>query len=57
MALHRRRDSPYFFYDLTIRGHRLRGSTQTNERAAAEAVEAKVRHDAIFRSLTGQRPG
>lgn len=56
MPLHRRPRSPHWHYDFTVQGHRFRGSTQTPDRRTAEAVEAKLRADAILGGLTGQKP-
>lgn len=56
MALKRRKDSPYWWYDFTLSGNRFRGSTETTERPLAEAVEAKLRHDILLQGITGAKP-
>lgn len=56
MALKRRKDSPFWWYDFTLSGNRFRGSTETTERGIAEAVEAKLRHDILLQGITGSKP-
>lgn len=56
MALGRRKDSPYWWYDFTVKGCRFRGSTETAERAAAEIVEAELKRKELLREFTGQKP-
>lgn len=56
MALYRRPNSPNWHYDFTVQGRRLRGSTETPDDFTAQAVEAKLRADAILGGLTGKKP-
>lgn len=55
MAVRRRKGSPYWWYDFTVAGRRLRGSTQTDDRATAEIIAAKRRADALLAEVSGRR--
>lgn len=55
MALGRRKDSPYWWYDFTVAGDRIRGSTETEDRALAKAIETKAKHDYLLNSITGAK--
>lgn len=56
MPVFKRPRSPYWWYSFTVNGRRFRGSTQAADRATAEIIEAKLRHDALIQGVTGRRP-
>lgn len=56
MSVKRRKGSPYWWYDLTIKGHRIRGSTETRDRKTAEIIEAKIRSDILLEQHIGKKP-
>lgn len=56
MAVRRHPKSPYYHYDFTIAGHRFRGSTETEKRAIAETIEAKLRSDILLGKISGRKP-
>ena len=43
----KREGSPYYWYDFTVNGHRLRGSTETNDYELAKSIIAKLRAQAV----------
>lgn len=47
MSIYRPKGSPYWHYDFRHRGQRFYGSTGCTARRAAEAYEARVRHEAL----------
>jgi integrase len=48
MGIHKAKGSPFWQYDFTVGGSRFRGSTQTDSKQTALAVEAKEREKAIL---------
>lgn len=56
MALHKRKGSPFWWYDFTVNGRRFRGSCKTNDRKTAKAIEAKLNADAVLGIMLGARP-
>lgn len=56
MPLYRRKRSAFWWYDLTVQGTRLRGSTGATARDVAEVIETSIRHDALIRKATGAKP-
>lgn len=52
----KRKGSPFFQYDFTISGTRIRGSTQTSDIATAKAIVAKLYNDAIIGQHFPRRP-
>lgn len=56
MAVRRRKGSPHWHYDFTIKGHRFRGSCQTDDKQTAQAVEAALRRDILLGTLTNKKP-
>lgn len=55
MGLSKRPDSPFWWYDITVKGNRLRGSTETPSRADAEKIAAKIRSDALLGLLVDKK--
>ena len=56
-GLHQRPDSRYWWIDVVLpNGKRLRGSTKTDNRQDAEALLAKLRHEAYLESYLGVKP-
>lgn len=56
-GVHRRRDSPFWWIDVVLpNGKRLRGSTKTENKEEAEALLAKLRHEAYLASYLGIKP-
>ena len=56
-GLHQRQDSRYWWIDVVLpNGKRLRGSTKTEDRFQAEALLAKLRHDAYLENYLGVKP-
>lgn len=47
MSLRKRKGSPFWWYDFSVGGHRVRGSTETACLTDAKAIEAKLRTDAV----------
>lgn len=56
MAVRRVPKSSHYHYDFTIKGNRFRGSTNTDKKPIAEAIEAKLRSDALLGNLTNRKP-
>lgn len=56
MSVSKRKGSPHYWYDFTVGGMRFRGSCETNDVAAAKAVEAKLRTDAVLNKHLGRKP-
>lgn len=56
MPVKRRKGSPYWHYDFTIKGNRFRGSCETDDKQAAQAVEAALRRDVLLGVLTNKKP-
>ena len=55
--VNRRRDgSPTWYENFTVKGHRFRGSLETDDRETAEILAAKIRSDALLGALTGKKP-
>lgn len=52
----RRRGGAIYHYDFTVQGHRFRGSTESDDKEIAEAVEATKKREAILGLLTGRKP-
>jgi len=52
----RRPDSPFWVYDFTIHGRRIRGSTKTTSRQEAEAIVAKLRSEVLLGITLGKKP-
>ncbi len=55
MSIRKRPGSSNWWYSFTFKGHRYRGSTGTDDRAIAEIVAAKERHDLLMQAVTGRR--
>lgn len=55
MSIRKRKGSPHYWYDFTVKGTRLRGSTETNDIETAKALEAKLRTDTIHGNLFGTK--
>lgn len=56
MAVRRHPKSPFWHYDFTVKGRRFRGSTESEKRSVAEAIEAKFRSDILLGNLTNKKP-
>lgn len=56
MSVKRRKGSPHWWYDFTVNGRRIRGSTKTNDRKTAEIIEAKLRSDILLERFTDKKP-
>lgn len=56
MVLRRHPKSPYWHYDFTLGSRRFRGSTETEAREIAQAVEAKYRSDILLGTLRDRKP-
>ena len=56
MAVRRRKGSPYWQFDFTVKGRRFRGSCKTACKDTAEIIEGKERHDALLEAWTGRKP-
>lgn len=52
----KRKGSPYYWYDFSVRGQRYRGSTETSDFGIAQAIEAKLRHDIIQQAFLKKKP-
>lgn len=48
MSIGKRKGSPFWWYDFTVQGERLRGSCETDDKETAKAVEARERTKAIL---------
>lgn len=46
MSVYKPKNSPFFYYDFVVRGHRFYGSTQETERRRAETIEREERRRA-----------
>jgi integrase len=56
-GIHRRGDSPFWWIDVVLpNGTRIRQSTRTEDRKEAEALVAKLKHDAFRESQFGIKP-
>ena len=56
-GIHRRGDSPFWWIDVVLpNGRRIRQSARTKDREEAEALVAKLRHDAFRESKLGILP-
>lgn len=56
MSISKRKGSPFWHYDFTVKGARFRGSTETEDRALAKDIEAKLRAQALEQSYLGRKP-
>jgi len=56
MAVRRRKGSPYWQFDFTVKGRRFRGSCKTACKDTAEIIEGKEKHDALLEAWTGRKP-
>lgn len=56
MRIFKRKGTPHFHYDFSVRGRRFRGSCETDDRDVADQVASKLRTDELLRVRTGQRP-
>lgn len=56
MAVRRHPKSPNWHYDFTVKGHRFRGSTETDKKPIAAAIEAKLKSDILLGNLTNKKP-
>lgn len=51
MSIRKRKGSPHYWYDFTVKGQRFRGSTETDIREKAKRLEAKLKseiHDGAY---------
>lgn len=48
MSVYRREGSRFWSYDFTVRGRRFRGSTEVEDRGAAETVASDLRSDVVL---------
>jgi len=56
-GIHRRHDSPFWWIDVVLpNGRRIRGSTRTQDRKEAQALLAKLKHDAFRETHLGVKP-
>lgn len=46
MSIHKRKGSPFFYYDFVVKGRRFAGSTKATSRRDAERVERELREQA-----------
>jgi len=56
MAIRKRKGSRFFWYEFQLNGLRFRGSTKAETREVAEAIEVKIRHDLLMKTVTGEKP-
>jgi integrase len=56
MPVTKRKGSPHYQYDFTIRGRRFRGSTETDNREAAKRIEAKLKSEVIDGTYFDKKP-
>lgn len=56
MSVSKREGSPYYWYDFTVRGTRFRGSTETNEKSLAVAIETRLRNEQLRQEHLGDKP-
>lgn len=56
-GIHQRKNSRYWWFDTVLpNGNRLRGSSRTTDRKEAEALLAKLRHEAFQEAYLGIKP-
>jgi integrase len=56
LVTRRRKGSPTWYENYTVRGHQFRRSLGTDDRETAEILAAKNRSDALLGPLTGKQP-
>lgn len=56
MSIRKREGSPHYWYDFTVGGVRFRGSTETDNKEAAKAIEAKLRNDVALNRHLEKKP-
>ena len=54
--IRRRKDSPHWWFDFSVRGYRFRGSTETDDPEQAEEIALKERMRAVERIRLGREP-
>lgn len=56
MSIAKRKGSPHYWYDFTVGGMRVRGSTETNDAGAARTIEAALRKEAALGAHLKRKP-
>jgi integrase len=56
MRIFKRKGSPHWWYDFSVRGRRFRASTGADARDVADQIASKLRTDELLRVTTGKRP-
>lgn len=55
-GVYRRPGSPHWYFSLTVEGRRVRTSTRTSDRKAAEIIAAAKKSETLIRSVAGKKP-